>query len=570
MAVGLDEFDADAAAQGVGDVYRQAQELAAPEQGGSEPGGAHNPDTAGSTPAPATQLPYGLNDIPPPPSVPGFPGVTRTIRQDILSPEQVANQAEQRRITGEGADLTQRQGDLGVEQAKIEQGRAEAEQEHLQKRQQLISDAVKLGETHIDEARTAYREAVESRSGMKLSDPWSNMTTGSRIMALIGVALGGLGSGARGRNDALDILQSNIKQDLDLQRANIASADDRVAMLRAGVRDAQEAKSRLLSDVDVNEAAVWKAIEAKWRADLAARKVPAAEIDRDARVLAAQKAAADAEAKALAPTVRHVQDTLTNMVRGKLRTGGGGGRGGAEAKLAGMAEQGRPLSEIQAEAARLGVKGDTARKIVAAVGGAEGRSDRAEAAEDARVVYDPATGDALGRAPDKERAKIATASLLQLHNISNDMRLLREHIASQGTVAPMGLTEASRERNTRAFNLVTSMSGFKGLGAISSDDRKILDNIVTGGVPYVLGLNAKQLDTMLGAVARARESQLRSQGIKASGTAPAGKSAPAAASPPAAKDPRIDLARRAVKSANATPAQKANAAAFLKSVGEEP
>lgn len=331
MAVGLDDFDAEAAAEGVGDVYQNAAPLA--QQGGSEPTGAHNPEVPGSTPGPATETldnlsmvspPPPAGQLPPVPVIPGYGGGTRTISRKVQSPEQVANQAEQRRIAGEGAKLEQRRGDLAKQQADADSERALQEQEHLEKRSRLITDAINLGDTHITEARNAFREAVESRNGMKLSDPWSNMTTGSKIMALVGMALGGLGSGARGRNDALDILQTNIKQDLDLQRANIAAADDRVVMARTGIRDAQDAKSKLIADVDVNEAAVWKAIEARWRADLAARKVPAAEIDRDARVLAAQKAQADAEQRALGPTVTEVRDTLTNMARGKLRVGGGG------------------------------------------------------------------------------------------------------------------------------------------------------------------------------------------------------------------------------------------------------
>lgn len=271
-----------------------------------------------AVPPPAPVAPV----TPPAPSA-ALPGVTRRVTYDELSPEQVANRAEQKRIGGEQVKVEQRRGAANVEMAQAEQDQAEAEHEHQGKRQQLITDAINLGEQHIEEARTSYQQAVAKRAGMKLSD----LPLAPDILSMVGLALGQLGAGARGHNDALDILEGRLKRSMDVQRANIAAADDMVAMAKTGIRDAQEAKKALIDDVNVNEAASWKAIESQWRSELARRKVPAAQIDADARVLAAQKNAAEAEQKALAPTVRHVQDTLTNMVRGKHRVGGGGGNG---------------------------------------------------------------------------------------------------------------------------------------------------------------------------------------------------------------------------------------------------
>ena len=58
---------------------------------------------------------------------------------------------------------------------------------------------------------------------LKVNSPFVNGTTGQKIMAAIAIALGGIGGALTGRggNAALDVINAAVKQDLEVQRANI-------------------------------------------------------------------------------------------------------------------------------------------------------------------------------------------------------------------------------------------------------------------------------------------------------------------------------------------------------------
>lgn len=77
---------------------------------------------------------------------------------------------------------------------------------------------------------------------------WNNQSSGNRIMASVAVALGALGSAITGgKNDALDVIQSQINRDIDAQKAELGQRNNLLSfnLNRLGNLQAAEQATRL-------------------------------------------------------------------------------------------------------------------------------------------------------------------------------------------------------------------------------------------------------------------------------------------------------------------------------------
>lgn len=111
----------------------------------------------------------------------------------------------------------------------------------LQQKAQM--DAYKV---HADQL-TAQNEQLFNDVASNKIDPnhfWNSKTTGGKIMASIGVLLGGIGGGANGtnQNQALAALQNHIQQDIEAQKDNKSTDMNLYKMGLEKYKDAQSAQ----------------------------------------------------------------------------------------------------------------------------------------------------------------------------------------------------------------------------------------------------------------------------------------------------------------------------------------
>jgi hypothetical protein len=140
---------------------------------------------------------------------------------------------------------------LALEKSGIEQG-AQAQSEGYKQTAQAIGqnvleqkrqmDAYRLEADNITKQNTQLFDAVAS-SKIDPNHFWNSKSTGGKIMATIGVLLGGIGGGASGTpNQALATLQNHIQQDIEAQKLDQSNKMNLYKMGLERYRDAQSAQ----------------------------------------------------------------------------------------------------------------------------------------------------------------------------------------------------------------------------------------------------------------------------------------------------------------------------------------
>jgi hypothetical protein len=413
---------------------------------------------------------------------------------------------------------------------------------------------------------------VKELDAAKVTDPRSQDKWKNRIA----VVFGALGAGG-GTNQGLEAVQKKWHDDTERQKVNIGLLQDRVTQARTGVKDADEGRRQLTDAANAQLISNYNTAIKQGELQLKKLGIPAAEIAQDQRLqkLQAGKAAAVQLARKQQDEHELAQARIRLMAAqaGKAArkgAGGGGGNAAAEAKVTEMAEAGRPLSEITSYAAANGVKPKDARAIKASVDLARGRESKDNEGDSKNEVFDPATGKSYGNAPTPARAGKATDDLKLIQGLRGDMQALKRHLndpATKGVVAPFGMSAAARERDSLTKAAIVKLSAFNNLGAISADDRRLLESIVNGGVSALLGLGDKQIDHILSILDDGQKTVLNVQGLnKGSGKKPEqvqGSPAPANGGP---SDSALDAEARKILAdpGSYSPKARAKAAAHLK------
>lgn len=174
----------------------------------------------GNTPAPASVAPAAVEvpveAAPAPAEAPMVapPATGMPAAPNFLGQFQ-KNQAMQTQGIRNAADI---QGKMGEEQAKLlEQSQMPEFEEKLKKRMMdLETEREKVGQ-EIEAFRNAGAEDKIDPNRV-----WNNMGTGNKILATIGLILGGAGSGGNAANNAaLNVLNGAIDRDIKAQAANI-------------------------------------------------------------------------------------------------------------------------------------------------------------------------------------------------------------------------------------------------------------------------------------------------------------------------------------------------------------
>lgn len=410
------------------------------------------------------------------------------------------------------------------------------EQQQAQAQIDVATQQAEFAKQHNMDLRLAYADYLERRKAAeesldkrvkeldaaKIEDPrkadkWKNR---------VAVIFGGLGAGlAGGSNQGLEAVQKKWHDQTELQKANIGLMQDRVAMARTGVKDADEAKRQMVDAANAQLISNYNTAIKQGELQLKKLGIPAAEIAQDERLQKLQAGKAAAVQLARKQQDEHeltqARIRLANAQAGKAArkgSGGGGGNTAAEAALTKAAEEGATLGQLTAMAGDLKLPkgGEVARKVKTAVDLARGRDSKDNEGDSKNEVFDPATGKSYGNAPTPARAAKASEDLKLIQGVRNDVQALKQHLndpKTKGVVAPFGMSEAARERDRLTKSLIVKLSAFNNLGAISADDRKILESIVNGGVSAVLGLSNEQMDGLLQSFDRAQSTVLNVHGL---------------------------------------------------------
>lgn len=124
----------------------------------------------------------------------------------------------------------QKQGLIAAANAGAQQGAAEAARlkelnEQLKKQDEINQQREEERKQEFAKAEAEYNDVITKLQESKI-DPkryWSRKSTGEKILATIGLILGGIGGGLQGtgRNAALEVLNREIEADIEAQKADI-------------------------------------------------------------------------------------------------------------------------------------------------------------------------------------------------------------------------------------------------------------------------------------------------------------------------------------------------------------
>lgn len=103
------------------------------------------------------------------------------------------------------------------------------------------------------QAVDAYQDSFNKYSSEAIVNPWSRASTGTKILAGLSIVLGGL-SGPGGAETARGVIDSQINQDIELQKANINKKKGELSMLQQHAKD--------LQDMGMNDINVTKSMKA--------------------------------------------------------------------------------------------------------------------------------------------------------------------------------------------------------------------------------------------------------------------------------------------------------------------
>ncbi len=244
----------------------------------------------------------------------GGPRVTARMTQQIANPIDPAYGED---IGAAGADLEGAQSDVAAGQVAQARGeasirrQAEAEQNAaIQGRQQSFDryqQRVAEQQAVIDADMQRYQDLS--------SDPFAGKGTDQKLLAIIGVALGGLGAAlSGGDNQALAILQEQMAQEREAAREKIRSGQGRLAELRDSLGSEQAALDAHMAGIHERLASRLQNLSADMADTQMADQMAAKAAE--SRLAAAQARAQAAQAAA-----------GTGEIVTERRAGGGGGPG---------------------------------------------------------------------------------------------------------------------------------------------------------------------------------------------------------------------------------------------------
>jgi hypothetical protein len=514
-----------------------------------------------SPPLPAAAPPAAITARPSVNYAP-LPGAPATaVRHTVLSPESQQAITQLDTATGNEAAAQRQLGDIKAQKADATAEGARQMAAMQTQRQQRIQDRVAKAQADYDARVKEYDQQYTKLKGMKETDFYADKSTSYKIGAAISIALGAISQAFGGKNVGAELIGKEIEAHAARQRNEIVNQREIVEKAHVGVEGAKNEADR--------QSLLWEtAAFDRASADVQARAAQfgGPEEKAKAAAIASQLDAKSAEKKALllkmtgeqvvTDTGRQTEADRLAAIAAKAKAKPKGAAGG------GAGSGGEALREIMAGAdpADVQKKYHLSDKALKTVLGNAKEAPNASAGEDnPRAVR--VNGQVRGLAPSTRNVKQMEDRFV---NYDDAVTSLKELLRS-GDRIPIG--SPAYNRAVLAIATVTTAnasdktteheaSTIKQYGLLSKDAiQQTLDHVQARYKAFEGQLQPVRRPPASGAAsyvdaARAAKAQL-------SGGTP----------PPGAPDPRIDLARRAVNSPAATPAQKKNAQAFLDAHG---
>lgn len=160
-------------------------------------------------------------------------------------------------------------------------------------------------------AEVAKLDAMPSPKFFRDGDTWGNALRGFALA--LSAAGDAMRVGAAVRTGqappAVHTAQTIVESDLAQQRADIQRQSDRVVMAKTGIADADEARRKLLADIDLRGERAYARLEAIGKARLAALGLKGPEIEQHQTILAIKAARAQKQADYVAPAWQSISKT---------------------------------------------------------------------------------------------------------------------------------------------------------------------------------------------------------------------------------------------------------------------
>lgn len=525
----------------------------------------------------------------PPTGSPEIPGLSRnpnasktTITQNVASPESQAASKDAAGIVEKQIEVERRQSEERQKNLVAEQKAADQQAATQLEKQQRMDALFQEHKARLADLTAKDDAALAAAQGAKFHDYWSDKTTGDRVLAALSVFLGGLGTAYGGENTAMKMLQSNIQRDFDKQKEEIQKKHDFHAVTSKNKAAEQGQLEAELHNVDLQQVAATDAAATQLIAMKAKQGVSLDQAKTDASVLAIQKAANDKRAEIGEKQDARVTQETTAKARGIL---GGGGDSPAATKYLEMLQNKASPAELNAfaQANRLDQKTQDklvtrGEKLIHVGDAADSRKEKAEAANDARTLYDPETHKPIALMPSARVVAVAGKDLVAGQEYSRSLRELAADIEANGRVAP-GLLGISSEARTRRLNLArdAQAKGRVSSGINATDSGAHLEHEMLGGAgvgtetmasPKVLLELADKIDKRTEHRVRAMGTAIDGGDVRVSGKE--AQAQPAQSAQPKAEPTRqakAAAATRVMSDPSAPPAARKRAKEYLQSLG---
>jgi hypothetical protein len=217
------------------------------------------PGSLAPKPAPAPEPVESAKDfVQPPAPVAPQAGMGATPPPGVLTQVQSESSTSQKLLNTEGYDAAQKKADESAAASDLAQqeltlatateqfARADkiaADTAELQKRQQENMAAQQR-------ASDLFKARFDEYSNTSVVNPWSNMSTGAKLMSALSIGLGGLAGAPEGKNVGLDIINDTIKRDIELQKANMDKKKGELTLIQ---QYGQELRQQGLDDRQIFE-----------------------------------------------------------------------------------------------------------------------------------------------------------------------------------------------------------------------------------------------------------------------------------------------------------------------------
>lgn len=468
---GLDDDKLNEAALAVADVGERAGAETPgeiPQQGGSDPSGAHTPEPAGSTPAPATNDLLGMSpdmsEVPGIPEAPPPPALTGDPQKDVA-----ANLVYHQALTQHRQDLLGHQERLNKQVAVVTADRAakeaEAERQAAAKRdEERQAFAARRAERQaaIDEAVKAKTAAARDVEGAD----WMQRNTGTAIFAAIAGAIGQglanvsaaqLGQVGHAENEGIKTINFLMDREEKQRRARVAQANESLLQVKYGFKDAQDNHRAAMNDLDADMAAKYRLIAKEAEAKLRQNGADAAAIQGSLLRNEALSKAAEYDGKIHDREETH-EDSRANAKALQ---------GIARANLGERRSEFRSREEDRKAAA--------ADKVAAKK---QAEADKLEA----RTVRDPDTGKAILYAPTARVVDKIADGISKTNMYVDAVNKLADHIEKNNRIMDLSdspYTDLGKERAQLAADVQAMGRGVKGIQA--SDAGQKLEHQIIGG-----------------------------------------------------------------------------------------